>query len=56
MVMEIKMTKIKLTPEKLTNQSSVWDRAFEEIIRSRETNTRPNPEVFKNLTKSTCGN
>ena len=49
------MTKIKSTPEKLVNQSSVWDLAFEEVQRARETNTRPNPEVFKNLTKSTGG-
>ncbi len=50
------MTKIKSTPEKLVNQSSVWDNAFEEIIRARNNNTRPNPEVFKDLTKSSGGN
>ena len=36
-------------------QSSRWDAAFAEVARARETNTTPNPEVFRDLTKSAGG-
>jgi hypothetical protein len=36
-------------------QSSRWDAAFAEVLRARETNTTPNPEVFRDLTKSAGG-
>lgn len=39
-----------------SDKSSVWDNAFEEVKRARDTNTHPNPEVFEDLTKSTGGN
>lgn len=35
--------------------SSIWSRAFEEMRRARETNTSPDPEVFRDLTKSAGG-
>lgn len=35
--------------------SSIWSRAFEEMRRARETSTTPDPEVFRDLTKSAGG-
>jgi len=37
-------------------ETSRWDAAFEEVLRARETNTSPNVEVFRDLTKSAGGN
>lgn len=36
--------------------NSIWSRAFEEMRRARATGTTPDPEVFKDLTKSAGGN
>jgi hypothetical protein len=38
-----------------TEQPSRWDVAFAEVERARETNTTPNPDVFRDLTKSAGG-
>lgn len=40
-----------ITPE----QPSRWEAAFAEVERARRTNTTPNPEVFRDLTKSAGG-
>jgi hypothetical protein len=34
---------------------SRWSRAFDEMQRAREANDSPNPEVFRDLTKSAGG-
>jgi hypothetical protein len=37
------------------DQSTIWSRAFEEVQRARANGTTPDPEVFKDLTKSAGG-
>jgi hypothetical protein len=48
-------TKIQTQNDAADDQPTIWSRAFEEIRRSRESGTPPNPEVFKDLTKSAGG-
>ena len=36
-------------------QPSRWDAAFAEMQRARDTRTTPNPDVFRDLTKSAGG-
>jgi hypothetical protein len=36
-------------------QSSIWSRAFDEVQRARDTQTTPDPSVFRDLTKSAGG-
>lgn len=38
------------------DHTSIWSRAFDEMRRARATGTTPDPEVFKDLTKSAGGN
>jgi hypothetical protein len=35
--------------------TTIWSRAFDEVQRARDAGATPNPEVFRDLTKSAAG-